>query len=1612
MTSVDRLRASLHHKILTIVIASFALCGSSLFPDLTHASTHQSNVIVITSPSDSGDGSLRAALGQARKGDTLRFDTLRFPSTAPVTITLFSNLPEIEVDGLVIDASDSYVILDGREIPTLSQGLRIYRAKNIVVMGLTISGFDSHGIGIAFGSDGVTIGGRRDIGASPLGQGNAFCGNRNGISISSGSHQIIGNNFGGNTSVRQVTCRGNDNGVVIDGSPTGSVIGDSDPNLSNVFGFNDIGLNLQQSSNNKVLGNSLGVGLYDAAMLGNANGISVVGGIGNVIGGHDKGAGNTIGASTGSGLSVLDTEGLQIIGNMIGTDRSGSMQVPNWKGIYIRGGVSGSRGDGVLISNNVISGNYDDGIELDRLGVSVAQPVRIEGNTIGLSADHSAVLGNGGPGISLIRGSHGHTIGGEDASAGNTIAGNGGDAIAIIGDGSSDNRVVGNSLGVMLGAKPIGNGGYAIRVDGDAGGNTITHNQAIGNAHGMRVDISDRWADNHLSGGGKNLIEISGGTLESTSVQWQAQGDAKTIQLRDESVTIPAEHSLSIDPGMRVELDYGLGIFVQGEIHANGTRHEPIMFTAASPYSHPLPGDWLGFSFPPGGKGRFQHAAIEFAATGVGIDGGDVAMRDAVVTASREAGIELVSGRVQLADMSLAGNIGYAIHNHGTEPLRAEGTWWGSKDGPRTDSRPDTAGDRVAGPIAFETLQGEPTPPRTGSDVDWAFAPVLNPGAHSGIASIAEGRDFRWYRVPVGTRGASIAASVDRLAADFDLFLFHGLARGPSSPEGIGPSSPEGIGPSSPEGIGPGDLMGIAAADAGGDRPCPAGYLGELARLGIAANTSQIVASSCRLGTTAERVAIDTWDQSGWYHVLVAPHNGARAADRPFDLRVEVRPGLASNAADLGTSGMDQPEVDPDARTLLIWAPSRLTARYGRERVLALDAKVRALAVHAAVRGRIVEVDLVPSVGAAYRNWDADSDNPKHANIAAAAVRSALLAYAAATPSLAHIVLIGDDDAIPFHRVPDETLLSNERTYPTAGFTESAPRVAAGMREGYFLSDDPYASVAPLPYRGRSLPQPAFGLGRLVESPEDIAQAIDSFMGRPTVDVTAGLVTGYDFLTDMSSTVADTLGARGLQGDALYRLIDDLWTPEHFLRAWRTRRHDILSLNAHFTHHEAQAAQPDRSGNRSIRPADLAAGGALAQTVVFTVGCHSGLSVPAGATQVGTDDFAQVAVANGAAYLANTGFGYGDADTIAYSERLMTLFVEHLTRGRTTGDALRLAKLEYLNSLGLQSLTPYDEKILGIATLYGMPMLQVKLPATTSPLAEPRDDGPRDTRDDRSERLGPLEPCMHGLGVLCRTASLSLTYEGPVRPGELDTGAYFRLAGETTALPGRPISARTSISITHAGVAARGVFFDGGRYRTIQPFDPVIARTITDTTTIPLWQSEPRFDQPGWTRTQWALVNTVGYGGALRQKLVVTPEQYRPLDGRVGVLRQLDAITYTLYYSNHADTLPPSVWSVQAHMDMGNRRTDLTVDATDFSDVIRVAVTYTDGKGGWHTTDLTHASEDRWTGTLPAVRGLEYFVQAVDAVGNVGFNDNKGRYFTLSEAQVTLPWVGRSATEP
>jgi len=261
-------------------------------------------------------------------------------------------------------------------------------------------------------------------------------------------------------------------------------------------------------------------------------------------------------------------------------------------------------------------------------------------------------------------------------------------------------------------------------------------------------------------------------------------------------------------------------------------------------------------------------------------------------------------------------------------------------------------------------------------------------------------------------------------------------------------------------------------------------------------------------------------------------------------------------------------------------------------------------------------------------------------------------------------------------------------------------------------------------------------------------------------------------------------------------------------------------------------------------------------------------------------------------------------------------------------------------------------------------------------------------------------------GLVFEQVVLAPQYQTHVVSETAASGTYFSVGDETQVNAGEPIQPRTSLDITLTGQSPRGVLFEGGSYQTFEPFDPVVTRIITEDTDIDLWQTEPRFDFPDqWVPSWWPIVNESWSGEAVEHRLVVVPAQYRSQTAGIGIERRFDVMTYTVYYSNTADIIPPSVWRVEALP----QQVAVEVEVTDWSDVIRVVAAYTVGAGAWRAVDLVEdaGNANLWTGSLPEASSLEWFVQAVDGCGNVAVVNNKGAYFGPPGSRIWLPLMVR-----
>ncbi len=371
------------------------------------------------------DCSLRQAVGEANRDGI------------PSTISLQGGLEGVininpALEGIVISAND--LTLDVRPVAPETEiklrlegngadfpGLKI-TSSNVRISGISITGFSGQffdkGAGIHFDGPGAT---NNEVSGSYLGvlpNGTAVSGNLFGVLITNGAsnNTISGSLIGGNITS---------------------------------------GIWIENSSNNKIVSSSIGVGVGGVDIGNEQAGIIVFSSgsgtsTGNEIGGATSGLANTISGNGPAGVTVRagvilrgpGTTGNRILGNRIGLNIPGANPpaVPNsGDGILIEDGAKNNTIGGAA-QPLIISGNSNYGIRITGIGT--------EGNTIGsqvfvgTGALLNSAVGNANGGILIEAGATGTTIDGS------TIAGNsGGPGVSVDGGSVADTTIRNAAIG-------------------------------------------------------------------------------------------------------------------------------------------------------------------------------------------------------------------------------------------------------------------------------------------------------------------------------------------------------------------------------------------------------------------------------------------------------------------------------------------------------------------------------------------------------------------------------------------------------------------------------------------------------------------------------------------------------------------------------------------------------------------------------------------------------------------------------------------------------------------------------------------------------------------------------------------------------------------------------------------------------------------------------------------------------------------------------------------------------------------------------------------------------------------------------------------------------------
>jgi pentapeptide MXKDX repeat protein len=821
------------------------------------------------------------------------------------------------------------------------------------------------------------------------------------------------------------------------------------------------------------------------------------------------------------------------------------------------------------------------------------------------------------------------------------------------------------------------------------------------------------------------------------------------------------------------------------------------------------------------------------------------------------------------------------------------------------------------------------------------------------------------------------------------------------------------------------------------------------------AQMQSLIGISAFEGTTSEGIFVNTWNNTGEFYVRVRGRNGAFDPNDSFHLKVTVITGACSGINDNGFGDNTHTATAGDYSTIILTDLNRMDVEGPDEEAAfaALPGKLASLAN--AVDGVWVDVGGSDFERVINANIQAD-DNPNcpyAKNLVAQEIKDVIDDYRALNP-LEYVVIIGDDDVIPFFRHPDNALLALESQYspPVRNSTPSQ----ASLKLDYVLSQDAYGSKFDLSLNNSTYPVPVLAVGRLVETAVEINAMLDAFdSSGGVVTPETSLATGYDFMADAAYLIRDELGEG--TGNAPEWLITDGaptveptgWTADDLRNALLPasgQAPDIAFLAGHFTTNAALAADYVSTMSASeVAESDAD----MTNSVIFSVGCHAGYNTvdDHGLNILDRDgnvivtkqpDWAQAFAGKGATLVAGTGYQYGETDFLEYSERIYLEFIRQLRLESapgpvSVGQALMEAKKLYLAQT--PRITGLHEKALLEASIFGLPFMKVDLVRDYDP--------PAALELTPSLSAFSADP---GLALELHYSDItvmpSLTENHPDPPLRNLDGTL--VVPEASYLSGTPLGSNNGIAtnlgepalplevydVTVLGTTLRGVGFRGGMY-TEQNVIPLTGAPATEISNVHTpFLTNYLYPVQMWRVNYWDVLDNPNLGIT---HLMLTPAQHKissiPTVPQQSTRRQFSRIDLRLYYSNNAENFPtpdpddpsltinsrpalsgaPTIIRVGADPDpdTGIVAFEALVTGNPAAGIQEVWVTYTacpvaGCNGQWVSFDLEQSPVHStiWRGELDLnaagianAADIFYMVQAVNGVGLVSRVDNQGKFF-------------------
>jgi hypothetical protein len=256
------------------------------------------------------------------------------------------------------------------------------------------------------------------------------------------------------------------------------------------------------------------------------------------------------------------------------------------------------------------------------------------------------------------------------------------------------------------------------------------HNNSLYGIHQNVVDTVV-YSDNTFMNNGQASVGIEGGGLPKSTTWSMGGGDPFNMVLIS-TVTVPAEVTLTVAPGVNLRLAQHQGLYVDGSLVAVGSQTLPISIQGSTPNA----GWWRGVQVRGSGSGQFEYCDLAHGGWWDGVTllksgSGNLTLRQSTIRDGGADGLRL-NGSIglhevfrtrfhsnargvrltgQLSSLALTGshfegNSQFGVQNQTAVEVDARNSWWGSVSGPLHPTKNSNGtGDPVSDLVLFDPWQ-------------------------------------------------------------------------------------------------------------------------------------------------------------------------------------------------------------------------------------------------------------------------------------------------------------------------------------------------------------------------------------------------------------------------------------------------------------------------------------------------------------------------------------------------------------------------------------------------------------------------------------------------------------------------------------------------------------------------------------------------------------------------------------------------------------------------------------------------------------------------------------------------------------------------------------------